>query len=154
MSAPSVPAASATGVYGAQGDGGRFSSLSHARPAAAVVRGTTPRPSHAPAAGGSRGRPAGREPMVCMGYVFDRQSTVQHAKQYVWCSPLTFGAIWRPLCPIGPRSARACRTHGQCAVILVQNPFGKLHDAPVRDYFKHHTVPRDESCVLNLQPTI
>jgi len=118
MSAPSVPAASATGVFGAQGDGGRFSSSSHARPAAAVVRGTTPRPSHAPAAGGSRGRPAGREPMVYMGYVFDMQATVQHAKPYVWCSPLTFGAIWRPLCPIGSCSACACRTHVSLPVLF------------------------------------
>ena len=45
---------------------------------------------------------------------------------------------------------RHASTSTKQGVILVQKPCGKLHDAPVRDYYKHHTVPRDESCVLNL----
>jgi hypothetical protein len=39
-------------------------------------------------------------------------------------------------------------------VNLVQKFIGEHHDAPVRDYSEHQTVPRDESCMLNLQPTI
>ena len=187
MSAPSVPAASATGVLGAYGVGGRFNSSSRAHPAAAVVRGIPPRPSHSPAVGASVVVLLLWRPMAWKWYVLDTQATVPHVRQYVWYSTQTFGAIWRPLCPIGPCSARACRKHvslpvlfhvaRQCCVvsctyslwfilclhcimgglicaIWCKNPSGKLHDAPVRDYYEHHTVPRDKSCVLNLQPSI
>ena len=125
MSAPSVPAASATGVLGAYGVGGRFNSSSRAHPAAAVVRGIPPRPSHSPAVGASVVVLLLWRPMAWKWYVLDTQATVPHVRQYVWYSTQTFGAIWRPLCPIGPCSARACRKHvslpvlfhvaGQCA---------------------------------------
>ena len=92
MSAPSVPATSATGVRGAYGAGGRFSSSSRAHPAAAVVRGITPRPSHSPAVGASAVVLQLLRPMACKWYVLDTQTTVPHVRQYVWYSTLTFGS--------------------------------------------------------------
>jgi len=47
-----------------------------------------------------------------------------------------------------------CITSTQHGVILAQKPIGQHHVAPVRDFYEHHTLSRDESCMLNLQPTI